>query len=459
MAKYDILLVDDEMENLSSTKDLLKRWGYNVDTATNGAEALESIQSHHKEYAAAILDYKMPDKNGAEVAKEIRALNDEIVILMYSAYPSVESLRDTLRAGSVNFIEKTEDLDYLRISLEKACEKFEKQRKVKPLLTQGEAAKLIASIGMVGRSELLARVVEKVLKYRASNKPVLVLGETGSGKEMVAKALHRGPDDKLFVVNCAAFQNSALVESELFGHEKGAFTGATTRKVGILEAARGGTVYLDELHYLDLQTQGKLLRAIREKKVRRVGGLREESVEFRLVASSWPNIEERVANGSFLPDLYYRLKFLGVEIPPLRERPEDIEPLVIHFCEKHFKETRERKVFLTRTIRRLENYNWPGNVGELDGYVSALLTECDRNEVDEKQLDERFLLDQAPTQETTIAQLEGRQEREIRQLIHYALQNTKSVHQAAKRLGMMPSSLHTLLTRKGMREGLPDSAH
>ncbi len=454
MVNYDILLVDDEAENLSTTKDLLRRWGYNVDTAVCGNDAIECVRSSSKEYAVIILDYKMPDKNGAEVATEIRTLNDEAVILMYSAYPSVESMRATIRAGVVNFIEKNEDLNYFNSSVADACVEFEKYRKAKPPLTAVEATKLIASIGMVGCSEGLARVVQKIQKFRSSDKPILILGETGSGKEMVAKALHVGPPDKLFVVNCAAFQNSSLVESELFGHEKGAFTGATTRKVGILELARGGTVYLDELHYLDGPTQGKLLRALREKKIRRVGGAREESVEFRLIASSWPDIEERVADGSFLRDLYYRIKFLTVKIPPLRERPEDLEPLVVHFCQKYFRETGERKEFLKRAIRYLEKYSWPGNVGELDGYVSAALTESTRKEIDDKILEENFPLEATATSETTIEQLEGRQERERRQLITYTIRNSKSVQHAAERLGMKASSLHTMLTRMGMRPSL-----
>jgi DNA-binding NtrC family response regulator len=454
MLKYEILLVDDEEENLSTTRDILRRWGYSVDTATNGDDAIETVRGSHKDYAVALLDYKMPGKNGAEVAQEIRKLNDDIVIIMYSAYPSVESLRATIRAGSVNFIEKTEDLNYLRTAIAEACAEFERFRKSKPVLTDDVVRKLISSVGMIGVAESMARVAEKVHKFKISNKPALVLGETGSGKEMIAKALHNGKDDTFFVVNCAAFQNSGLVESELFGHEKGAFTGATSRKIGILEAARGGTVYLDELHYLDMQTQGKLLRAIREKKIRRVGGVREESVEFRLVASSWPNIEERVAKGTFLPDLYYRLKFLCIEIPPLRERPEDIEPLVHFFCEKHFKETGQRKEFLKRTIRRLEKYSWPGNVGELDGCISGLLTESTKAEIDESQLDSQFLVDGPPEVETTMDKFEDRYGREKRKLILYTITKFKSVQRAADHLGMKASSLHTMLTRMGLRDEL-----
>jgi DNA-binding NtrC family response regulator len=457
MSKYNILLVDDEEENLSSTRDLLRRWGYNVDAVSSGEDAIESVRNGAKEYAAALLDYRMPSgKNGAETAQEIRALNDEIVLLMYSAYPSVEALTATIRAGGTNFIEKSEDINYLRSSVAKACEVFEQSRKVKPPFADDEVSRLIASIGMVGKSQRLAQVADKVQKFRQSNKPVLILGETGVGKEMVARALHNGGEDTFYVVNCAAFRNSHLVESELFGHEKGAFTGAATRKVGILEAARGGTVYLDELHYLDLATQGKLLRAIREKKIRRVGGLREEPVNFRLVASTWPDIEDRVADGTFTSDLYYRLKFLSIEIPALRERPEDVESLVAHFSERHFRETGGRKQFLMRTIRQLEQHSWPGNVGELDGLVTALLTECIGLTVNDNEL-ETLLRSTTKSRESTFAQFEARQEREKRQFLDQAIKSSKSARHASQKLGMKPSSLQTLITRLGMREEL-DSA-
>ncbi len=451
MEKYNILLVDDEEENLLSTKALVLRWGYNVDAVKSGDDAIEYVKSGLKDYAVALLDYRMPGKTGTEAAKEIRALNQEITLLVYSAYPSIESLTATIRAGALNFIDKNEDMASLKSALESACREYEKVRKVKPPLSQNEASKLISSIGMVGRSEKLAQVCNQVLKCRKSKKPTLILGETGVGKELVAGALHVGNKDKYFVVNCASL-TGPLLESELFGHEKGAFTGAIVRKVGILEAAKGGTVYLDELHHLDLKTQAKLLRAIREMKIRRLGGLKEEDVDFRLVASSWPNIEEKVAEGSFLPDLYFRLKFLTIEIPPLRERPEDIEPLVTHFCEKHFKETGVRKHVLVRALRHLENFNWPGNVGELDGVLSNLLSDCEKEAIDESDLDPRMLTGRTSPSVSTFAELEAKQTKEKMATIQSALRAAKSVRGAARRLGMKPSSLHSIMTRLGIRE-------
>ncbi len=450
MEKHNILLVDDEEENLLSTKALVQRWGYVVDAVQSGEEAIEYVKSELKDYAAVLLDYRMPGKSGTDTAKEIRTLNEEITLLVYSAYPSVESLTATIRAGALNFIDKNEDMGSLKAALESACKEYEKVRKVKPPLSQDEASKLISSMGMVGRSGKFANVCNQILKCRKSKKPALVLGETGVGKELVARALHVGHKDQYFVINCASL-SSTLVESELFGHEKGAFTGAINRKVGILEAAKGGTVYLDELHHLDLKTQAKLLRVIREMKIRRLGGTKEEDVDFRLVASSWPNLEERVAEGSFLPDLYFRLKFLTIEIPPLRERPEDIEPLVNHFCEKHFKETGERKHVLVRALRHLEKFSWPGNVGDLDGSLSMVFSTCDKDTIDETDLEPRTLGGHSAPLGSTFAEIEARQKKEKRAAIENALRACHSVRGAARRLGLKPSSLHSLMTRMGIR--------
>jgi DNA-binding NtrC family response regulator len=458
MSQYSVLLVDDELDNLCSTKELLQRWNYDVDAVCSGAEALERIRSSTKEYAVAVLDYKMPEMTGSQTAVKIRELNKEIILLIYSAYPSVESLMASIQAKALNFIKKDEKINLLRASLTEACEVFEQVRTAKPPISKDEATSLIASINMAGVSPSLAEVAKKIHRYAPFIAPVLILGETGVGKEIVARALHKEKPEKFFVVNCAGFQDSALVESELFGYEKGAFTGATSRKDGILTAAAGGTVYFDELHFLDLKTQGKLLRAIREKRIRRVGAQKEEEVNFRAVASTWPDIEEKVKKGTFLPDLYYRLNGLTIKIPPLRERPEDIEPLVLHFCQKHFKMTGVSKSFLKRTIRILEKQDWPGNVGQLAGFITAQVLDTSSETIDECHLDPSFQLATSREHHNSFAQLELKQEKEKKKLIRNVLESTCSVNHAAERLGMKPSSLHTLITRLGMRNGLQELA-
>lgn len=454
MSKYTILLVDDLEENLSSTRDLLHRWGYAVDTASNGDEAIEHIKNGLKEYAVVILDYQMPGKSGTETAKEIRNHNAEVVLLVYSAYPSIESLTETIRAGVLNFISKNEEVSYLKNAIEKACIEYEKVRKVTPPLTPSEATKLIASIGMVGQSNLLAQVASQVIKFRNSKASVLILGETGSGKEMIAQALHVGHKSSFFVVNSSSLNSNSLANSELFGHEKGAFTGAVMRKVGIFESARGGTIYFDEMQHMDISAQTNLLRAFREKKIRRVGGNQEEELDFRILASSWPNINEMMDQNKILRDFYHRVSHLIINVPPLRERPEDIEPLVAMFCEKHFKETGVRKYFLARTIRLLEQHSWPGNVAELGSSVIRALTVTDKSTVDESSIDTSAFTSGNSTSLGTYEQLEARQVKEKRQLLLGAIRSAKTPRQAAQKVGLKPSTFHSLLTRLGVRAEL-----
>jgi DNA-binding NtrC family response regulator len=454
MTKRSILIVDDEAESLASTQRILKCWGYDADGAASPSEALDIIRSQKKQYAATVLDYRMPEMNGAELAAKIRETNAETVLLIYSAYPSIDAITSSMRARAVNFIGKDEDIEALKSAIESAVVEHDRIRTVQFSINESESTRLIASLGMVGRSEKLARVAEKVIKYRESNKPVLILGETGSGKELIAKALHTGRADSFFPVNCANLENAGLADSELFGHEKGSFTGAAQRKVGIFEAARGGTVYLDELQHLSLSTQTKLLRVLRENKVRRVGAVQEEAVTFKLIASSWPDIEERVANKTFLPDLYYRIRFLTVSIPPLRERPEDIAPLVDLFCQRYFKETGLKRRFLDRTIRYFEEYAWPGNVGELDGIVNNLLADSSREIVDDGAIEELLPLERFC--KMSLEEIEARKSRDIMRVVRYTLMNSKSKRQAALRLGIKPSTLHSMLDKLGLRGDIAD---
>jgi DNA-binding NtrC family response regulator len=218
-------------------------------------------------------------------------------------------------------------------------------------------------------------------------------------------------------------------------------------------------VFLDELHHLSLESQAQLLRAIQEKKIRRVGATQEIEVNFRLIAATKPDIEKRVKAGTFMEDLYFRLRFHTITVPPLRERPEDIEPLVAHFCRKYFEETGQKKTFLMRTIRLLEGYEWPGNVRDLEGYVFSLLTESPRPTIDPKQLDHRFFRDESNSAlPLTLDELERRHERERRERIVSTLAVSRSVAHAAEKLGVKPTTLHSMMGRLGIKQNVADSA-
>jgi DNA-binding NtrC family response regulator len=452
---YRILFVDDDSLNLMSTRMLLEQWGYQVDTASSGDEALGKIRDSSVEYAVVLMDYNMPGKAGSAVAREILAINREVLILFYSGEGSREVLKDTFRAGAVDFIEKGQDnIAQLRQAIQNACERYEKTtRTLKAGKSKTANETKIGAIGMIGQSDQLAQASDEVLLAQGSRKNVLVLGESGVGKELVAQAIHGESNLPFLPINCAAFAHDGnLLESTLFGHEKGAFTGAIQRKSGVFEAARGGTVFLDEIHHLSLTAQAQILRATQEKKVRRMGANDEYEVDFRLIAATKADIMDRVKRGEFLLDLYYRLNVLTIEIAPLRERPEDIAPLVQFFCKKHEKETGQKKAFLMETIRLFERHDWPGNVRELDGMVSTLLTRSESDTIGPSQLKEDFRakLESTPTQ--TIPEVQGRHEIEIRKLILATAKTSRSGAHAAKRLDMKPTTLYSMMDRLGIEK-------
>jgi two-component system response regulator AtoC len=451
--KYRILAIDDDAENLESTTLQLEDWDYKVDTAQSGADGLKRIKEAERDYAVILLDNKMPDMSGAEVARKIREINAEAIILMYSCDSSREALKETFRAGAVDFIDKDENVERLKTALEIACHNYEESLKIhKPTVNKANNVDLLLSVGMVGQSQKMAEIVARGLNYRNYDQTVLILGETGSGKELVAKAIH-GPDlHKFFAVNCAGFGDGNLIESELFGYEKGAFTGASGRKAGILETAGNGTVFLDELHHLSLKAQGTLLRALREKKIRRVGATHETPISCRIFAASKPDLYRKVELGQFLPDLYYRIKYLTLEIPSLRERPEDIGLLVEYFARRFHKETGRKVVFRSKVIRIFEKHDWRGNVGELEGCVSELLINCKNGVVSPSDLDAKFQsLDILDNPTSTLAELDTKHQDEKRQFITNAIGVAGSRRRAAQRLGINESSLRAMIDRLGIR--------
>lgn len=455
--KHQILVVDDQEDNLISTQCVLERWGYAVDIARSGEEAISILKSATKEYAVALVDYLMPGKNGAETTLEIRKYNSEVIVLIHTCDDSQDSAVESMRAGAEDFVEKSEDPEYLKQAVLKACVRFEDTRRsLKFQVPQGGGEQLLASMSMIGRSARMVELALQVRRSREMKKPIMILGASGTGKELVAKALHTGPKGLFFPVNCASYtRDGALLESELFGHEKGAFTGALNRKVGILEAAKGGTVFLDEIHHLSPAAQAQLLRAIEEKKVRRVGANQEYEIDFRLIVATKPDIEARVEAGTFLGDLYYRLKYITIEVPDLKDRPEDIEPLVAYFCRKFQEETGKKKTFLMSAVRALEGYAWPGNVRELDGYIFQLLTDSPGTVIGPKDLDSRFVAPEPRASGVvSFQELEDRQEKEKREFLTSVIRSSRSVAQAASTMGMPPTTLRSMVGRYGLKKEL-----
>jgi len=447
--QYSILVVDDDDMNLKSTKYLLEQWGYKAETANSGDEAIKRVRSAPDAFAIILLDYRMPEKNGADTAREIRSFNEESLIVMHSGDDTRSAIKETYKAGAVDFIEKSENVDELKRMIECYCRKYEETtRTLRGNAQKSSAEELIASIGMVGRSQAMADVVMKVLKYRSLEKPFLILGESGTGKELIAKALHTGPADSFFAINCAAYADKPeFLEAELFGYEKNSFTGATSAKAGIFQVAKGGTVFLDELHHLSLSGQAQLLRAVQEMKIRRKGATHEIDVDFRLIAATKPNLEERVKNGSFMEDLYYRVNYLRITVPALRERPEDIEPLIAHYRDHYCKTTKLQKTFLMRTVRMMEKYSWPGNVRDLDACVFKLIIESTKEIIDPSQLDRRFYDETEENSLISYAQLAERHDDEKRKLIISVLKKSKNKAHAAEQMNIKGTTFYSMLER------------
>ncbi|MEJ2502890.1 MAG: sigma-54 dependent transcriptional regulator [Gemmatimonadota bacterium] len=361
MASERILIVEDDDLLRQVTAERLEREGYAVTTAASVEAGRAEIQEQMPDLA--LLDIKLPDGEGTELLGELTQSGDTVCVMM-SAHATVKSAVDALRAGAVDFLEKPFSFDRLAATLRGALERTRLQREVRALREQTGLGE-----DVVGSSPAMKEVFELVKRVApADSTTVLLEGETGTGKGMLAQAIHRAShraDGPFINVTCSALAASVL-ESELFGHEKGAFTDARTMKRGLVELAEGGTLVLDEIGELDLGLQGKLLRFIEEKVFRRVGGTKDLEVDARVIAATNRDLEEEVEEGAFREDLYYRLRVFPIRLPPLRERPSDIPALVRTFVEEFNTQFGKgiEKVD-PAAMEQLKAYRWPGNVREL----------------------------------------------------------------------------------------------
>ena len=373
MEQYRILVVDDEVDTLDSTKRLLERNGYLVETALTGKAGLEKYKLFNDELAIALVDFKLPDGEGTDIAIQMRKINPDPSVIIFSCHRDEDILHKTIKSRSIEYVSKLGTNEELLKAIGLGIEEFEKNRKVKPFIPKNEIQKVLQSYGIVTQNEAVFTVGQTIERFKEKDIPVLIKGETGVGKELVAKALHYRRSGKFVNVDCTKLSDESDVTlSELFGHEKGAFTGAVDKKVGLIELANNGTLFLDELHHLSSKGQRILLRTLEDKKIRRVGGNIEIHVNFRLVAAVKPNVLDLVKSGALIPDLYYRLKGMQIDIPSLRERVEDIEPLCFYFLKQlAIKNNGVEKTILKQTVAALEKFSWPGNIRELKLVIDA----------------------------------------------------------------------------------------
>jgi DNA-binding NtrC family response regulator len=364
-----ILIIDDDPSICESIKMILEYESYIVDSASNALEGIEKIKSD--EYKAILLDIKMPEMDGLEAITKIREINDAVSIIMISAHASLGNAVEATKKGAYDFIEKPIDRDKLLITIRNAVNQTNLLLKNKQLKEKVES-----KYEIIGNSTAIKNIIETIRKVAPTNTRVLITGENGTGKELVAQAIYRysNRSNKPFVeVNCAAIPNE-LIESELFGHEKGAFTGATSQRIGKFEQANGGTLFLDEIGDMSLNAQAKVLRSIEEGAIERVGGKNKIPVDVRIIAATNKNLMKEIAEGRFREDLFHRLSVIVINVPPLRERREDIPLLIEHFTKKVCDENKfPEKKFSDDALEYLKNLEWKGNVRELRNFVERII--------------------------------------------------------------------------------------
>jgi DNA-binding NtrC family response regulator len=367
-ANHRILIADDEEIMRDVLSDLLSSESYKVDLAETGSQALE--MAREKDYGVILLDLMMPDMDGLQVLEELRKSEDSPVAVVLTAFASVDKAVKATKLGAFDFIAKPFKNDELLLVVKNAMEHrhlVQENQQLKKSLRERYSFKNI-----IGKSAAMQQVFEVINQVAPRRSTVLIQGESGTGKELVAKAIHTSSsraEAPYVAINCGNIP-SDLLESELFGHVRGAYTGATTSKKGLFEAADSGTLFLDEVANISMEIQAKLLRVIQEREFRRLGGLENVKVDVRIIAATNIDLQTAVRQGSFRDDLYYRLNVIVIKIPPLRERPEDIPLLAEHFIKKYADENQRDKLALEpAALKALMDYDWPGNVRELENVI------------------------------------------------------------------------------------------
>jgi DNA-binding NtrC family response regulator len=366
--QYSVLIIDDEAGIRESLQALLSLEGYSVESAIDGEAGLVEIDQ--KSFDLVLLDLALPGQNGIEILAHIRDRQPELPVIMITAYGTVDNVVDAIRAGAQNFVQKPWDNEKLLADIRSAIARYraeEENVQLKRALKQRYNFEHI-----VGKSEAMLRIFDLVAQVAPSRSTVLIQGESGTGKELIAKALHANSPrrDKPFVPVNTGAMSTDLLESTLFGHVKGAFTSAVASKKGLFEIANNGTLFLDEIGTMGMDTQAKILRVLQDKRFMHLGGVQEIQVDVRIIAATNVDLRQAVREGRFREDLYYRLNVITVDLPPLRNRREDIPLLAAHFLKRYSDENGlETRQLAPEAMRALVDYDWPGNVRELENVV------------------------------------------------------------------------------------------
>lgn len=445
MKKIKVLIIDDEIEMLESIYKLFSfKEEFEVTTTSDSSDAVKLINSN--QFDIVLTDLKMKPLSGFDILRTVKKISPRTIVIVLSGYGTIDASVEAMRLGAFNFIEKPFSSLKLFDVLNQAIE----HQKQEYTIPDSEIK------GFIYNSEKMKNLIELIKKVALQDLNVLIVGESGTGKELVARSIHqlsKGSVNPFVPVNCGALPES-LFESELFGHEKGAFTGAVTSKPGLLEFAEGGTFFFDEIGDMSLNLQVKLLRMLEEKKIRRVGGQKEININVRIVAATNKNLEKLVEEGKFREDLYYRINSLRIEVPPLRERVEDIIPLVKYYLHEycHSADKFERKL-TPEAEDALKNYSWPGNVRELQNIVSRLSFLCSNEVIKVEDLpmplikkqsfydDNIFKLNYKDAKDKVIEKFE------LEYLTYYLKKNNGNISKTAEECGIDRRSIHRLISK------------
>lgn len=428
-----ILVIDDEQNIRKMLTRVLSPEGFIVKEANNGLEALKRLQEEN--YSLVLLDLKMPGLNGIETLKEIRENDLNLPVIMMSAYGSIPEAVEAMKLGALDYLIKPFDIEELKIIIKRAIKQYELE--VENIYYREEEEKRFNFDEIIGKSNSVNKVLEMVKNVSPTPATVLITGESGTGKELIARAIHKNSlrkNSPFVVVNCVAFSPN-LLESELFGHEKGSFTGAIAKRIGRFEMANGGTIFLDEIGEMDLTIQTKLLRVLQEREFERVGSSRTIKVDVRILSATNKDLKKEIEERRFREDLFYRLNVFNVDVPPLRERKEDIPLIVEHLTGKYNKILNKKvKKVSAKAMELLLDYNYPGNIRELENIIERSMIMAKDEIIDEKYFNfiskEEYIEKKGTLKET---------EKEL--IIKYLIQNKGNRTKTAEILGISRRSL------------------
>jgi two-component system nitrogen regulation response regulator NtrX len=445
-----ILIVDDEVNILKSMRMILSPENFEVYTASDLKQAAELLQK--EDIQLYLVDVFLPDGDGIEFIQQIREKQPEAVVIMISGHATIKMAIDATRRGADDFIEKPLSKDKLLLTLQNFVKRLHLQNKVSELQSKTAADRLI------GESKSIQEVKEQLKKVAPTNSKVLISGESGTGKEIVAGLLHTESDRKsepYVKMNCAAIPED-LIEAELFGVEKGAYTGATDRREGKFKQADRGTIFLDEIADMSLKTQTKVLRVLQEGEFERVGGSETIKTDVRVIAATNKDLSRMVQEGEFREDLYFRLNVISIMIPPLRERADDIPLIVDYFLTKFAQENNRKTITVTKAaLEKLTSYQWPGNVRELRNVVERMVIMSEGNKIDVDQLPENFFTSQVDIKSAFKQKQSLREVREQAEgeYIRFCLERfERNVSKTARALGVDRTYLYKKIQKLGLRD-------